>query len=54
LDERILLSHTVNVPVPINSQVLAFAKSHVNQIVGDGQCATLAQDAVQSANGVPF
>jgi len=54
LEDRTLLSHTINIPVPINSQVLAFAQSHVNKVVGNGQCATLAQDAVQSANGVPF
>jgi hypothetical protein len=40
--------------VPINSQVLAYAQSHVNKIVGDGECATLARYAVQSGHGVPF
>jgi hypothetical protein len=50
LGERTLPSSIV----PINQQVLAYAESHVGQIVGDGQCATLAQDAVQSAHGVPF
>jgi hypothetical protein len=50
LEDRTLLSTAV----PINAQVLAFAHSHINQIVGDGQCSTLAQQAVQSAHGVPF
>jgi hypothetical protein len=54
LEARDLMSHTVNIPIPVNAQVLAFAKAHVNHIVGDGQCATLAADAVQSAGGVPF
>ncbi len=54
LESRDLMSHTINVAVPINAQVLAYAQAHVNHIVGDGQCATLAQDAVQSAGGVPF
>ena len=50
LDDRTLLSTFT----PINSQVLAYAKAHINQVVGDGECATLAQGAVQSAGGVPF
>jgi hypothetical protein len=54
LESRDLMSHTFNIPIPLNAQVLAFAKAHVNHIVGDGQCATLAADAVQSAGGVPF
>ncbi len=61
LEVRSLLSalptlhpHTVQVPVSIAAQVEAFAQSHQLQQVGDGQCATLAADAVASAGGVPW
>lgn len=54
LEDRTLLTHTVTTPVPITAQVLAYAKSHLSQQVGDGQCATLAADAVASGGGVPF
>jgi hypothetical protein len=54
LEARDLMSHTVSFPMAINAQVLAFAKAHVNHIVGNGECATLAADAVQSGGGVPF
>jgi hypothetical protein len=50
LDNRTLLSTFT----PINSQVVAYVEAHIAQVVGDGQCATLAQAAVQSARGVPF
>lgn len=54
LECRNLMSHTINVAVPINNQVLDFAKAHVGQIVGDGQCATLAAAAVSSGKGTPY
>jgi hypothetical protein len=38
----------------LDAQVLAFAKKNLGKQVGDGQCATLAADAVQAAGGVPF
>ena len=38
LEDRTLLTHTVTTPVPITAQVLAYAKSHLGQQVGDGQC----------------
>lgn len=53
LEDRWLPSHSLSI-VPLNAQVLAYAEAHVGHIVGNGQCATLAQDAVQAAGGVPF
>jgi hypothetical protein len=50
LDQRTVLSHMV----PIGPQVLAYAQAHIGQIVGDGQCATLAVAAVSSGAGVPY
>src|SRR5689334_9418452 len=40
--------------VDINTQVLAFAKKNLGKKVGDGECATLASEAVKSAGGVSF
>lgn len=54
LENRAMMTGVLNLQLPINTQVLDFAQAHVAQIVGNGQCATLAQDAVQSANGVPL
>jgi hypothetical protein len=51
LEGRALPSLTA---VPINTQVLAYARAHLGQDVGNGECTTLAQFAVQSAGGVPF
>src|SRR5438067_1253932 len=36
----------------LNPQVLAFAKRNLGRKVGDGECATLAVEAVKSAGGV--
>jgi hypothetical protein len=38
----------------IGTQVLAFAKKNLGNKVGDGECATLAAEAVKAAKGVPF
>jgi hypothetical protein len=38
----------------VNAQVLAYVKAHINQVVGDGECATLARSAIQYAGGVSF
>jgi hypothetical protein len=53
LEDRTVPS-TVTVEVPVNAQVLAYAQAHEGLIVGNGQCAVLAQDAVASAGGVPL
>ena len=37
-----------------NAKVLKFATMNLGKMVGDGQCATLAQMAVQAAGGKPF
>ena len=49
MEDRILLDAT---SVPITEQVLAFARSKVGEQVGNGQCAVLALEAVDSAKGV--
>jgi hypothetical protein len=38
----------------LNTQVLNYAKNHLGVRVGDGQCATLAVEAVKAAGGKPF
>jgi hypothetical protein len=49
LEGRTLLTIT-----PIGAQVLAYAQAHVNKQVGDGECATLAVNAVASGGGVSY
>ncbi len=36
---------------PLNAKVLDFAKKKLGEQVGDGECSTLANDAVRSAGG---
>ena len=36
---------------PVNEKVVAFAKKSIGEQVGDGECATLANEALKSAGG---
>jgi hypothetical protein len=44
----------VSTPVDLNTAVLKFAKSKVGTKVGDGECATLADQAVKAGGGKRF
>jgi hypothetical protein len=49
----ILLALVCETDAPINDQVLEFARSKLGQKVGDGQCSSLAAEALRHAGGAP-
>jgi len=51
---RVTVSTVHALKTSIGPQVLSYAKAHLGVKVGDGECATLAAEAVKSAGGVPF
>jgi hypothetical protein len=59
LEPRLVLSarpaHAlVSIKADLNSRVLSFAKAKLGTKVGDGECATLAAEAVKAAGGKRF
>ncbi len=47
----ILLALVCGMDAPVNEQVVEFARSKLGQKVGDGQCSTLAAEALRYAGG---
>lgn len=59
LESRLTLSAApahalISIKADLNSQVLSFAQKALGKKIGDGECATLADEAVRTAGGKRF